>query len=161
LAPQATGTRQEIEVIHVLEGTVKTRESKTCLEKRHIERRAVVRNHKFETLKQFFDGKQHGWFFIEVAHEVLHHVECVAFEVTEPDHERNHPRTALNACGLSIEKHKGIPGGSVSPGLHHTHESLQVSTGKTSKTDIAMIVIAFVRIANEEMTSKSGDLFFT
>src|SRR6266705_1758788 len=96
---------------HAAKRAVEPGECESGLEQRNIECGTVIGDDKIEAPEQLAERVQHGGLFVEVADEILEQVELVAREVADPDQERTHTRSALQACRLSVQEYNPLARG--------------------------------------------------
>src|SRR5262249_17760659 len=92
-APEPPGGAQQIEVEPVLR-PAPPGQNEARLEQRKIEAGAVVRDETIEVAEQIVERREQRGFLVEIAHEVLAHLEPFAIEEADADEEGICPRAA-------------------------------------------------------------------
>src|SRR5678816_553964 len=96
VSPELSRSEQQIEMGHRLERMIEPGQSESRFEQWQVERCAVVGHDHLELPEMVSQRQQHRRLFVEIANEVLNHVEIRAGEVANSHKEWAYARAPLN-----------------------------------------------------------------
>ena len=84
-------------------------------------------------------------------------MELVAREVADPDQERTHTRSALQACRLSVQKYNPLARGDSRFLTHQGNEAFEIGARETAETDFPVDVVMGIHgLHNVVRTERCG-----